>query len=318
MKEKIIDHLSTLIAYNVIGGIQYRNRFNGFIGELDYKEYMIINKPDNSYFDGGIFLPTKEEYSYMQEPIYFTVTSQSIDSYNDIYSHISKIDCKALYILKWDLEKIEEWNMNDLLGIRKPVFVPHFTISKYVDTKFIQSSLVEFENEFSTKTHNYTDNVPVQMKEHFVNILMRFDLKPLLDLYTQRLVFDGIIGLHHERGIPSDIDQIILSGKTGEHFFLEIKEKDLSKRPPIGFGMDIPRIEFFNTLKTAAGIETYYVIKHIKNQKGREFLKWRIISMTNFMKNCHRKPIEGGTGMRSIYSSNPTLICPEEFFKTYL
>lgn len=317
LKEKIIDHLSTLIAYNVIGGIQYRNRFNGFIGELDYKEYMTINKPENSYFDGGIFLPTKEEHSYLQKPIYFTVTSQSIDNYNDVYSQISRIDCKALYILKWDFEKIEEWNVNDLLGIGRPVFVPELTVSRYVDSAFIPSSMEEFGSEFNGKAHRYTDIVPLKMKEHFVNILMRFDLKPLLDLYAQRLVFDGLIGLHHERGIPTDIDQIILSGKTGEHFFLEVKEKDLSKRPPIGFGMDIPRIRFFHSLKTIVGIETFYIIKQINDQISREFVNWRVISMTDFIKNCYRQPVEGGSGMRSIYSSNPTLICPEKFFITY-
>lgn len=90
----------------------------------------------------------------------------------------------------------------------------------------------EFGSEFNAKAHRYTDIVPLKMKEHFVNILMRFDLKPLLDLYAQRLVFDGLIGLHHERGIPTDIDQIILSVKLANIFFFKLKRKTCLKDLP--------------------------------------------------------------------------------------
>ncbi|MDR6733471.1 hypothetical protein [Sphingobacterium sp. 2149] len=317
MKEKIIDHLSTLIANNVIGDIQYHNRFNGFIGELDFKEYMILNKPENSYLDGGIFVPTKQGESYLDKPIYFTVTNELNGSYNEIYSRISRVNCKALYILEWNIDKIEDWKEIDILGVGKKIFVPELNVSKYVNEEFVSSSLDEFLREFNKKAHKYTDSVPLQVKKHFIDIIIRFDLNNLLDLYVQRFVFDGLLGLHHERGIPTDIDQIILSYKTRQYFFVEIKEKDLSKRPPIGFGMDIPRIQFFRSLKATVGFETFYIVKQINDQTSREFVNWRAISMSNFIKNCNQQPVEGGTGMRSIGSSNPTLICPEEFFRTY-
>lgn len=318
LKEEIIDHLSILIANNVIGDKQYNNRFKGFVGELDFKEFIRLNKPKNTYLDGGIFLPTKEKASYLDKPVFFTVTSDPIDQYNVIYRQIAHVDCKALYILSWQSDTEKAWESRDLLMIGKKLLVPALTVNKYIHGNFMPSSLEEFLGEFRRiHYYRYEDKVHAEIKEKFVDILMRFDEKHLKDLYVQRLVFDGFIGLKYERGKPSDIDQVVRSRQNGEYYFLEVKEKDLCKREPKGFGMDVDRVIFFDELSNQTSIQTFYFIKQVKEQQKREFLNWRYIPMADFSAYCDRTSVEGGTGMRSENSSNPTWICPEKYFKTY-
>ncbi|MBL1407611.1 hypothetical protein [Sphingobacterium faecale] len=317
LKEKIIDQLSMLISNNVIGDIQYRNRLNGFIGELDFKEFMALHRPQLLYLDGGIFLPTIKDSSYLDSPVYFTVTSLPTAAYLEVYKCISTINCKGMFLLQWDQDEIENWPSIDLLNNGQKLLVPRFLISRYENDEFIEVPLSDFLSLFKIQNYVYTDRVPVKLKAHFVDLLKRFDVKPLLDLYLQRVVFDGLIGFKCERGIPSDIDQIIFSDKTEQYFFLEVKEKDLSKREPVGFGMDVPRIIFFETLQKKTGIETFYFVKQIKDQISRQFVNWRFISISDFRTHCNTTVVEGGTGMRSVNSNNPTLICPEKHFGVF-
>ncbi|VTR47990.1 hypothetical protein [Sphingobacterium thalpophilum] len=317
MKAEIIDNLSTLIAYNVRGSVQYKHRFDGFVGELDFKEFMTLRKPDNIFLDGGMFVPIKQKTSYLENPVYFTVTSQPIENYRDVYSRFSNVSCKALYILCWNADTSHTWDRKDILNIGKSILVPTFIVYKFKDGDFISSSLDELLAEFRKTYHSYKDEVNSCIKQHFADTLMRFDETHLKELYLQRLVFDGYIGLQYERGKPTDIDQIVLSGKTDDYYLLEVKEKDLCKREPKGFGMDIERIGFFGDLKRQIGMETYYFIKQIKDQRTREFLQWRYITMTDFFKYCLKENVEGGIGMRSENSKNYTWICPENHFKVY-
>jgi len=316
MKKVLIDHLSILLSYNVIGDIQYRNRYNGFIGELDFKIYMYEER-GNIMLDGGMFLPIKKGANSLDNPIYFTVSSDQPTDYLEVFHRFHSLDCKAMYFLRWDDRvDVENWERADVMGVNKNLLIPPITVYLF-DPKTIQfepTTLLEFLNEFTDIPRTLNDNVPEKVKLHFNELLDRFDLKLIQDLYVQRLIFDGMIGFRKQRGLPSDIDAI-LKKKDDNIILFEVKEKDLSKRPPVGFGMDIERIKSFKKIMAYTGMQVYYIVKQVADQSKREFISWRSINMTSFIGNIGEEAIEGGTGMRSASSSNPTKICPEEFFR---
>ena len=319
-KHEIIDSLNILLSFNVIGSMQYRNRYNGFVGELDFQEWFKLHKPGNKVFSGGFFLPSDGGASPLKSPIYFTVSKDDVSSYVEIYKAISKLDCKRLFFIQWrEGIPFSEWEKKDIMGISKPLPIPDFEVyifdlSTY---QFTPSSLDALLDLYTDCRWIPRDQVDKPLKEFFSNELDRFDEQFILDLYVQRLIFDGFIGFKKIRGIPSDIDVIIKSENTDLFVFLEVKEKDLSKRPPKGFGMDVERIAFFYDLMKTVGLDAFYIVRQINNQKDRAFIDWRIVPMKKFIDKVGGNIIEGGTGMRSASSFNPTKICPEIYFSRF-
>ena len=52
-------------------------------------------------------------------------------------------------------------------------------------------------------------------------------------------------------------------------------------------------------------------VREVKDQTAREFSGWHIIPLNKYIGATDgSRSIEGGTGMRSRYSSNPTSVCP--------
>lgn len=318
LKDVIISQLINLLANNVIGAKQFLNRFNGFIGELDFYKFMDENKPNNIYLDGGTFIPVNEGATYLNNPVYFTVTCRPIENYIELYEKLSKISCKAMYIIKWDEDVVSNWGNEELFHPNNKFLSPNLVYYKFENNAFVQTEESEFLDQFILKKgYIYSDNISNEDKDLVFGKLSKFPLKYLLSTYVQRFVFDGLIGLKYQRGIPSDIDQVLIADSNKMIYFIEVKEKDLSKKHPIGFGMDIPRIAFFQDLLNQTGIETYYFVKQIDNQTDRRFVDWRVISVSNFVRDCEKQLIVGGTGMRSTASINPTRICLDRYFKIY-
>ena len=99
---------------------------------------------------------------------------------------------------------------------------------------------------------------------------------------------------------------------------LEVKEKDLSKREPRGFGMDIRRIRHMRKLSRFLELPFLYVVRQVNNQTERLHMGWHYIEIEDFHANTKDlAPIEGGFGMRSVHSSNPTKVCPFEHFNNF-
>lgn len=316
MKEEIIDCLSTLLAYNVIGDIQYRDRFNGFVGELDFRAYMRSKRSSNTMLDGGFLLPTINGNPALKNPIYFTVSSDSPSGYVEIYRRTAKLNCKNMYFLQISAPA-GEWDRHDVLGIEKPLLSPPINVYSFSDDQFVDSSLSVFLAEFTDDhSHQLRDAVPESLKSEFADILMQFELQSIVDLYAQRYVFDGLIGLKKKMGIPSDVDLFVVSQSTGDLIVFEVKEKDLSKRNPIGFGMDALRMTYYTSFMDLTGLSVYYIVRQVEDQSTRKFLNWRCINMRDFIAHASNREIAGGTGMRSTASYNPTFICEDRYFKT--
>ena len=91
----------------------------------------------------------------------------------------------------------------------------------------------------------------------------------------------------------------------------------LVKKAKKGFGLDVPRINDFQTIQEASGLKYFLIVRHVEDQKTRTFKEWLVIAIDEFVKDVEGgKTVEGGTGMRSIYSNNPTLICSYDKFNT--
>lgn len=317
MKENLINDLCTLLVYNVIGELQFKNRFNGFIGELDFIEFFKFKHNKNIFLNGGMLIPTQEGNDPFNEAVYFTTSSDEPEIYIDLYNRFNSIQCSSMFFIKWDKNySLDYWIRSDFMGVGKDLLAPNLTIYQFVDGKFVESNLNYFLSQFTDKIWTPKDYVPKEVKSEFSDVLMRFDIHSLIDLYVQRYVFDGLLGLKKVRGIPCDFDLIIKSHKINDFIIFEIKEKNLCKSPPIGFGMDVPRVMFYNELTKKISCCVFYVVRQIENQSTRKFMNWRIINMQSFIKNCKKDSVEGGTGMRSVNSSNPTWICEDSFFNT--
>lgn len=318
MKEDIIQNLSTLLSYNVRHETSYKNRYNGFVGELDFREWFLHNRRWDKIYSGGFFVPTLKKANALDNPVYFTTSIDEPQSYGEIYRRIAKLGCKAMYFIKWDSSvPFSTWRKEDLLGVGIPLPVPPFLLYVYdVDQdSFILTTLAKFLNLFTRRNRPLEDKVSVEFKERFSELLDRFDGGAIMDLYVQRLFFDGFIGLGKVRGIPSDIDMVIRSKDEGQLIAFEVKEKDLTKTEPKGFGMDVKRIAFFETFMDRTGIDVYYMVRQIDNQSSRKIIAWRTIPMRKFIACVDEKDVEGGTGMGLEDSSNPTWICEDRYFK---
>lgn len=313
----LLEKLHQLLCHNVIGDLQYQNRYVGFNGELSFMEWYVKHRPNHKILDGGYFLPTVEGNSCYKESIYFTVSSDHFDGYIPIYQHLSKLKLKRYFFIRYDdATAPNEWRQVDLLGTGIPLLAPTFKVWEFMtDTaSFKEASINDFLSNYERiGQYRPINRVPDELGKKWIAKLEKFDLGLIRQLYVQRLVFDGLLGFKVKKGIPSDIDCIVMN-EQGKLVFVEVKEKDPSKRGIPGFGMDVHRIESLAHLASVTKLNVAYVVRRVKDQLTREFVEWRSISILDFIDKLDENPIEGGTGMRSIHSSNPTYICALEHF----
>ncbi|MNK00537.1 hypothetical protein D3C87_183220 [compost metagenome] len=313
----LLESLDQLLSYNVIGNLQYKNRYVGFSGELSFIQWYSINKPQHHIFDGGYFVPITEKKTCFEDSIYFTVSADNFDQYLPIYRYISKLRLKKYYFIQYDsLTPLNLWKEEDLIGTGRKLLVPDFKVMEFIPDRneFIEVSLGDFISSYEKKeNYNPSNKVPESLRKEWLMKLEKFDESLIKQLYVQRLIFDGFLGFKIKRGIPSDIDCIIMNDE-GKLIFIEVKEKDLSKGKVKGFGMDIHRIDALAQLSTTTKLNVAYVVRHVRDQIRREFIEWLSISILDFKEKMDKNAIEGGTGMRSIHSSNPTYICDKRYF----
>lgn len=326
MKEEdriVLEYLHILVSNNVIGDMQYSSRYKGFRGELEYYSWFRDNRKESHMHNGGYLIPTIANNNALIKPVYFIANNKAPDKIEKrIYSAIASLDCKKMFYFQYDDSiSISKWKREDIMTLGQVIPVPDFRVFEYDNklSKFIPSKISTFTDTFKPYKTRNTNTYPIYEKTKILYIekLSVYNYKDLVNLYVERLFFDGYIGFGRERGIPTDIDLIVESrDKEGKLYLLEIKEKDLSKTPPVGFGMDVSRIEDINKISSITGLPYYYIVRHVNNQRDRKFIEWLAIDMNSFTEKIRSaNTIEGGTGMRSANSSNPTKVCPYNNFK---
>ncbi|KXO78224.1 hypothetical protein AYL20_07560 [Acinetobacter venetianus] len=317
-KTLILNSLHHLIANNVLGQNAYISRFKGFVAELDFLPWMRAKRPNIPIFTGGYFVPNHYVSNSLISPVYFTVCNSAPNDYIEIYRRIALISCHRMLFIQWDNSvPVNQWPLIDVMNTESPIPVPAMNCYEYDNqsNSFTQIDISNFFNTFTDKKPNRKANeIPVEAYNSGISSLQSFEYSDILNLYVQRLIFDGYIGFSKVKGSPSDIDSIIFSPQNNNFAFIEIKEKDLSKKPPQGFGMDLGRINDLLKLEQTTGWPAYYLVRHVNNQQERKFVGWRMISMNKFKSNLADSIIQGGTGMGFTTGQYPTQICPFENF----
>ena len=315
MKDELIKSLHNLLSTGVVGDKQYANRYKGFVGELSFIETF-----QTSMLSGCWIIPHQKGHTInSQEKSVIYITNDAIsEGETALFSRFWAIEPSNIFIIEIDGD-VHNWKSETILGtdltILKPLF-KIYTMNKETselkshgeDLSFLSNC---FENSDSPRKAKY---IPDDVFEKFKTELAQFSLRNLADLYASRYFFEGVIGF--SRGIPVDIDFFWWSGNMWH--MLEVKEKDLSKREPRGFGMDIRRIRHMRKLSRFLELPFLYVVRQVNNQTERLHMGWHYIEIEDFHANTKDlAPIEGGFGMRSVHSSNPTKVCPFEHFNNF-
>lgn len=310
-----------LLSYNVIGDIQYKNRYNGFNGEIDFLNWFRA-KRSTPTCEGGVFIPLIDTDDSFEEAIYVLVVPTPIlDIHSKQLQAAKPLSKRGQYLVSYDSnEHIEDWNYLKVEGLTdKSIPYPSsLKIFTLLENSLTELSISELKDRTGIKSaFNKKANINDSLKLHFINKLIQYDYEDILNTYLTRFILDGIFTRTNtnrevQRGAPLDVDYFVF-GKNEKWNILEIKEKDLSTNGC--FGMDVRRINSLQKLAKTFSTKAFYIVRKINNQIDRKFVTWRIISMDNFDKFASRNTVEGGTGMRSTKSSNPTRLCKESRFK---
>ncbi|MBC7003522.1 hypothetical protein BIZ37_13225 [Photobacterium sp. BZF1] len=325
-KIQLLEFLHTLVSHNVISQNAYKCRYDGFNGELDFICWLKKHRPSIKYASGGTFIPLVKTDNSFEDSVYFTVAPREESFVECQLEKVSLLSLKGQYLFTYDpYEPWSSWSnfsISSESGSIEFSIPSSFSVQKYNSHKheFELSDIEQFLLQVGFSPYfRCTVDIPDGLKQKYIEKLSSYSTEELLSLYLTRFVFDGLCGLGNGRGAPLDID-FFVQRKTGGWCILEVKEKDKSKRkdPPPGFGMDVRRIKSLLELESKLDLSAYYLVRHINDQKSRNFIDWRIINMKKFDARASKLPVQGGVGMGRSGSDNPTRICEfSEFAKLY-
>ena len=321
-KTQIIEDIHTLVSHNVIGDLQLMSRYKGFRGELFLNE-LFKTKKDRELYEGGMIISTnKSAASSLDDAVYINIVDKAKynDNYIEIFRLLSTLDFKSMYLIVYDTDYLINTDVMIYEDETIAFDIPKMDVKLYdLNTNSFSEAndgIVTITNEFEnqSKRNKNTYTITEDSKIWLIDELSAFDENELYHLFMTRLILDGYIGFSKVKGKPSDIDLIT---KKNENFSLiEVKEKDLPKQAKKGFGLDVPRLKDFDRISKSTGLPYFLIVREVDNQTDRNFLGWKYINITDFIEDVKGEAeVEGGTGMRSSYSNNPTLICSYEKFQ---
>lgn len=321
-KVQILEDIHRLVSHNVIGDKQLMNRYKGFRGEM-FLNQTIGNKPYRELLEGGLIVSTDPSYeSSLDHSIYINIVEKYTytSSYDDIYRLLSPLNFNKMYLIIYDRNILNTSPVMIYPNESVSFDVPEMTIYEYNCTSYIfepkTDGLNQILNNFNTIPNRKKNTYPISVdtKNWLIDALSPFEENELYQLFMTRLILDGYIGFSKKKGKPSDID--LITKRNGKYSLIEVKEKDVPKRAKKGFGLDTPRIGDFDRISKATGLSYYLIVREIDNQTNRNLLGWKYINITDFIEDVKKDTeVEGGTGMRSAYSDNPTLICSYDKFQ---
>lgn len=318
---QLFKELVEALRIGVIRENAFRTRMLGILSELEFASYY-GSISQSKILNGGFLIPIKEKVPATEQFVYFTTVEKedSITDYLEVYRAISRLKPVILYLMHIDYKNpFIEWETIDLEN--REWKIPPLTMYQYdiENHEFIEKREGLSELLHFYEVNPYFKSTPITLNnknqiDQFRNRFLSLDIISQKDSYFIRFLMDVFIGMRHYRGIPSDIDVISILPNS-EMSFLEIKEKDIAKKIE-GFGLDLHRIKDMLYISKNTYKNYYLVVKRVNNQIERKFIGWYYISIQDFEKFKDPYPIEGGKGMRSTNSYNPTFICELKHFKT--
>lgn len=323
--EDLIDGIHTLVSHNVIGDKQAFNRYKGFRTELLFEDYLVYKYPKYKILEGGIIISKDSNISSLVNSVYLSIIpcSEFSSDYTSFFHILSNIGFKEMFLITYDDRSWETRIIMDFKTGKINLNVPQIKVRQFdvttADFGGESDDITKITGLFSINADRNKNRFPItsDSRKWLFNHLETFSYNQVLKIYMNRLFFDGFIGYSVQRGKPSDID-FVLKRPDGKFSLIEVKEKDLPKKHIEGFGLDVPRINDFTVIYESTQLDYFLVVRQINNQTERKFISWRKINIKDFKLGVEgSSKIKGGTGMRSIYSHNDTLICPLELFSTF-
>ena len=328
MQESVLlfDALINAMKLGMLTENAFRTRMLGLLSETEFQQYY-LGMPDNNseILKGGFMIPVDKSNSATENFVYITAVDHHENArlYKAIYKKIKKLKPAALFLIIAEFaENFLEWKEMAISGQNWKI--PKLKVFSFEqigeDHDFRECSGLDEILRHFTPDNRFTPN-PVQLGNgamllNFKGSFLALDPLSQKEIYFSRFLMDVLIGMRHVRGIPSDLDVITFSHSRGITF-LEVKEKDPAKKT-VGFGLDLHRIRDLKKISDVTVTPYYLVVKRINNQTERKLVGWYYIEISDFLKFTDGgKVIEGGHGMRSATSSNPTLICELKHFKEF-
>ena len=319
MKHDLIDNLHLLLEMNVIGSKQYNSRYIGFRSELQTLDF--LDKSGRELIGGVYIIPMQNGKEIFASPSILFMVGKGLptEQHATLFDRLSRIQLEEMYFVSL-IEDCKNWDNGIVDGFNTPILIPKCNLFSFDDDSKKFNSLGDDLGHIANSFKPIRRRLPMEqisedIASKFKIQLGDFKTDDLSIMYVERFIFDGLIGFGRERGIPTDIDSIECIGD--EFMLLEIKEKDVSKRTPVGFGMDVRRIQQLRTICRRTSLPLTLVVRQVENQKERIFMNYQTIDFYEFYKQTkNTQHIDGGHGMRSESSYNPTQICPLEFFQT--
>lgn len=305
-KEQVLDALGDILAYSVGRSQAVRNRVVGFTSEEDFDNYFRDNYLENDIQNLGSFwlCSTVEKTRPTSNPViwgYIDPVKPSETVITNLVESLLKLKPHGKKIFLIEPANAERWHYNES---GTPKITPEYLVRQYSINRgkiswHQNSDLEPFLSLFNMKNHNSKTlhkNWATEIKRN----LSSFSLQSLLKLYADRYIIDFELTHLRRRGIPTDIDRVTYNNHTGRLTFLEIKEKDPSKGKIKGFGIDLARLKDIEFITENSGIQYTYIVRHVKDQKTREFVDWRYTSFSKYSdpKLANRRyEYEGKRGM---------------------
>ncbi len=307
--------LSDALRLNIIHDNAYKTRMNGFASETFFSRYL-SDRQITSY-QGGYLVPVSKHASALKNFVYFTCirTTDTVADYQPIYEALLPLRHVALFLIVYESGRFAGEAAISIGHLSFPL--PQWQVYRYRNGTFISEAggidalLNLFDNSCRPPVYH---PVSQRLVEAVRKDLAFLSADELFARYVDRLLFDVLIGRQKIKGVPTDIDCIVRQPGTGQLVLIEIKEKDPAKTIP-GFGLDEHRMRAMKQISDCTGLRYSLVVRHINNQYERRFIGWKRIEINAFLQHRSLTPIEGGKGMRSWNSRNPTYICPVGYFK---
>ncbi|MBR7745605.1 hypothetical protein [Undibacterium baiyunense] len=323
LKISALEFMHVLIANNVLSESAYVSRYKGFGAEYELATLLKKRNPDRRIYSSCWLIPTVRKAESTNMPVVYMIDQLEPDhSLQNLYSTLDKLPNKGLFYVQnlSDFSDFENWDRSDVMKIGTPLPIPKFRVFTFVDGNFQITNLSELLGKFEDcgRNPNVVSRVEKATKDVWLKKCAQYPIEYLIDLYVDRLLVDGFLGFGKIKGQPADIDLIHPNKTYPDGFtFIEVKEKDLSKTPPVGFGLDVPRFKCMKILKDLSYPKTdyAYVVKQISDQTKREFVDWLCISLTKFDSNKEEKVVQGRPGMRAKNTPSPVYICQKQHFQ---
>lgn len=297
-KDNLIDGIWYLLTSTIANNRYYKNRCRGFKAELEIINH--LKQKNISYKNGGQFIFSNKNKA--QDPnnfiYYVTFSRQKKEEYVAYYKEIKKI-CTVQNLYFIEIQDIEEWSSVELSrkdangrivceNIPKPVF----KIFKFKNDNWEEIDFNPLTSDLILKKRKIV--CALKTKE-FLSYFKNYSLDELIEPYCNRFFIDFML---HEYKI-SMIDIDVFSDQLG---IIEVKEKTPIIRNEIktAFGWDSRRFSWYMYLQIKTDLKVQYIIREIDTIENRNFVKWKIMSLDDFMK-CTGWSTEsaggGGAGM---------------------